>query len=249
MAQERKDHNNPDERHVLLVTGSAKGLGREIALRLADRAVAVGVHGRRVTPAAEAAAAEIQQRGVQSRVFAGDLTDEKEAARVVGEAEAAFGRIDILVNNVGPLRNRRWRDTDGDDWQVHYAGNVLTALHCIQAVLPGMRRRGWGRIINLGYSRVEQIQGYSTIAPYAAAKTALLILTRSAAKNEAAHGITVNMVSPGLMEGGILPADQNIPAGRLGTFADVAAAVEFLTSEAASYITGTNLIVAGGWKL
>lgn len=238
-----------ERRDVALVTGSSKGIGREIALWLSDRAFAVGVNGRRVSPDAEAVAAEIQQRGAESRVFAGDLTDEKEAARVVGEVEAAFGRIDILVNNIGPLRNRRWQDTTGDDWQAQYAGNVLTALHGMQAVLPGMRRRKRGRIVNIGYSRVEQIQGFSTIAPYAAAKTALLILTRSAAKSEAAHGITVNMVSPGLMEGGVLPADQNVPAGRLGTFTDVAAAVGFLVSDEAAYITGTNLIVAGGWKI
>ncbi|MBU4254657.1 MAG: SDR family oxidoreductase [Acidobacteria bacterium] len=238
-----------EKRQVVLVTGSAKGIGREIALKLADQAVAVGVHGREMSPAAEAVAAEIQKRGAEGRIFAGDLTDEREAARVIGEVEAAFGRIDILVNTVGPMLVRRWEETDGEDWQAQFTGNVLTALHSMQAVLPGMRQRKRGRIVNLGYSRVEQIQGYTTIAPYAAAKTALLILTRSAARSEAPHGITVNMVSPGLMEGGVLPADQNIPAGRLGTFADVAAAVAFLVSDEAAYITGTNIIVAGGWKL
>lgn len=238
-----------EKRQVVLVTGSAKGIGREIALKLADQAVAVGVHGREMSPPAEAVAAEIQKRGAEGRIFAGDLTDEREAARVIGEVEAAFGRIDILVNTVGPMLVRRWEETDGEDWQAQFTGNVLTALHSMQAVLPGMRQRKRGRIVNLGYSRVEQIQGYTTIAPYAAAKTALLILTRSAARSEAPHGITVNMVSPGLMEGGVLPADQNIPAGRLGTFADVAAAVAFLVSDEAAYITGTNIIVAGGWKL
>ncbi|MFH2043359.1 MAG: SDR family NAD(P)-dependent oxidoreductase, partial [Acidobacteriota bacterium] len=220
-----------EKRQVVLVTGSAKGIGREIALKLADQAVAVGVHGREMSPPAEAVAAEIQKRGAEGRIFAGDLTDEREAARVIGEVEAAFGRIDILVNTVGPMLVRRWEETDGEDWQAQFTGNVLTALHSMQAVLPGMRQRKRGRIVNLGYSRVEQIQGYTTIAPYAAAKTALLILTRSAARSEAPHGITVNMVSPGLMEGGVLPADQNIPAGRLGTFADVAAAVAFLVSD------------------
>ncbi|MBU4329218.1 MAG: SDR family oxidoreductase [Acidobacteria bacterium] len=238
-----------EKRRIVLVTGASRGIGRGIALRLADGAAAVGVHGRGMSPAAEAVAAEIRKKGPDSRVFAGDLTDEKDAARVVGEAEAAFGRIDILVNTVGPMLVRRWEETDGADWQAQFEGNVITALNVMRAVLPDMRRRGWGRIINLGYSRVEQLQAYTSIAPYAAAKTALLILTRSAARSEAPHGITVNMVSPGLMEGGVLPADQNIPAGRLGTFADVAAAVAFLVSDEAAYITGTNLIVAGGWKI
>ena len=112
-----------------------------------------------------------------------------------------------------------------------------------------MRDRKWGRIINLGYSRVEQLTSFQTITPYAVAKTGLLILTRSVAVSEASSGITVNMVSPGLMEDGILPANTNIPAGRLGTFKDVSGAIQFLVSRKAGYITGTNVVVAGGWKL
>ena len=112
-----------------------------------------------------------------------------------------------------------------------------------------MRDRKWGRIINLGYSRVEQLTSFQTITPYAAAKTGLLILMRAVAVSEASSGITVNMVSPGLMEDGVLPANTNIPAGRLGTFEDVSGAVQFLVSEKAGYITGTNVVVAGGWKL
>jgi 3-oxoacyl-[acyl-carrier protein] reductase len=115
--------------------------------------------------------------------------------------------------------------------------------------LPGMRRREWGRIINIGYSRVEQLTAFRKILPYAVAKTGLLLLTRSAAAAEAAAGITVNMVSPGLLEGGVRPMDPDIPAGRLGRFEDVAHAVRYLSSPEAAYVTGSNLTVAGGWKL
>ena len=112
-----------------------------------------------------------------------------------------------------------------------------------------MRERKWGRIVNLGYSRVEEISAFMTITPYAVAKTGLLILTRTAAKSEAPNGITVNMASPGLIEGGVLPQNKKIPHGRMGTSQDVAAAVGFLCSEKAAYITGANLVVSGGWKL
>jgi 3-oxoacyl-[acyl-carrier protein] reductase len=125
----------------------------------------------------------------------------------------------------------------------------MSALWCLKAVLPGMRKRRWGRVVNLGYSRAEQFVAFSTIAPYAIAKTGLLILTRTAAASEASSGITVNMVSPGLMEGGLLPEARSVPGGRLGKFEDVSSAALFLISEETGFITGTNLIVAGSWKL
>jgi 3-oxoacyl-[acyl-carrier protein] reductase len=111
-----------------------------------------------------------------------------------------------------------------------------------------MRARRWGRIINIGYSRAEQLGSFPTILPYAVAKTGLLILTRTAAVSEVANGVTVNMVSPGLMEGGVLPPGK-IPPAAIGGFRDVAGAVDFLASDAAAAVTGTNLIVSGTWKM
>jgi 3-oxoacyl-[acyl-carrier protein] reductase len=112
-----------------------------------------------------------------------------------------------------------------------------------------MRERRWGRIINIGYHRVEQLTAFSGIAAYAVAKTALLILTRSAAASELKSGITVNMVSPGLIEGGIMPAGGKVSPELFGKKTDVAEAVSFLASDRAGHINGTNLIVAGTWKL
>jgi 3-oxoacyl-[acyl-carrier protein] reductase len=112
-----------------------------------------------------------------------------------------------------------------------------------------MRKKKWGRIINLGYSRAEQLVAFSRITPYAVAKTGLLTLTRTVAASEASFGITVNIVSPGLIEGGVLPEQKDVPRGRLAKFKDVSEAVLFLASEKADFITGTNLVVAGGWKI
>lgn len=234
---------------VALVTGSSSGIGRDIAVRLADKVAAVAVHFFKSQEKAEEVVATIEKKPAASKAFQADLTDAAAAQRMIAAVTDQFGRIDILVNNVGPMSVKPWDQVRPEEWEATLQSNLLSAVYCMQGVLPGMRQKGWGRIINLGYSRAEQLTALPNITPYAAAKTGLLILTRSAAKTEASSGITVNMVSPGLIEEGILPPDRAIPMGRLGKFADVVHAVDFLVSSKADYITGTNLVVAGGWKL
>lgn len=238
-----------ESQRIALVTASSRGIGREIALRLADDVSGVAVHYRDNASAAEEVREEIKRKGKRCQAFRADLTNEEEALRLIQRAEEEFGRIDILVNNFGPLISKPWMDVTTDEWELMFRGNFLSALHCLRAALPGMRERKWGRIINIGYSRVEHLGAYSMIAPYAVSKTALLILTRSAAVSEVKSGITVNMVSPGLIEGGVLPGKGKIPEEMIGKRADVAEAVSFLASEKAVRITGTNLVVAGAWKL
>jgi 3-oxoacyl-[acyl-carrier protein] reductase len=236
-------------KRVALVTGSSKGIGRDIALRLAEVCSGVVVHYMNNRRAAEKIVDKIMEKGKRSECFRADLTKEKEAVSLVRNVEEKFGAVDILVNNFGPILVKPWEKVTSFEWELVLRANLLSALYCLKAVLPGMRKREWGRIVNLGYSRVEQLAAFSTITPYAIAKTGLLILTRSVAASEAPAGITVNMVSPGLMKGGILPESRDIPRGRLGKFKDVSHAVLFLISEEADFITGTNLVVAGGWKM
>ncbi|OGD21907.1 MAG: hypothetical protein A2W03_11010 [Candidatus Aminicenantes bacterium RBG_16_63_16] len=238
-----------DEGRVALVTGSSRGIGREIAVRLADDLAGVAVHFKENETAAEEALVEIKKKGKNARGFPADLTNESEAGSLVRQVEKAFGRLDILVNNFGPIIVKPWQDLTTADWEFMYRSVFLSAFHCGQAALPGMRARGWGRIINIGYHRVEQLTAFTGIAAYAVAKTALLILTRSAAASEAKAGITVNMVSPGLIEGGIMPAGGKVGPEFFGKKTDVAEAVAFLAGEKAGHITGTNLVVAGTWKL
>jgi 3-oxoacyl-[acyl-carrier protein] reductase len=237
------------EERIALVTGSSRGLGRKIALRIADEVEGVIVHFKKNQEAANEVVKEIEQKGKLSGCFQADLTQEDEAQSFIREAEGHFGRIDILINNVGPIIHKSWEKLGTEDWDQMWRGNLVSAFFCTKAALPGMRERKWGRIVNIGFSRVEHLGAYRNIVPYATAKTGLLILTRSVAATVASEGITVNMVSPGLIEGGILPKDQNIPAGRLGTFDDVASAILYLVSDQAGYVTGANLIVSGGWKL
>lgn len=233
---------------VALVTGAAKGMGRAIALALSRRASSVAVHYRDSAKEAEKTVAEIERSGKRAASFAADLTDEARAADLVREVEGAFGRLDILVNNVGPFIFKPWQELTGGDWDAMFRTVLVSAHFCMKAALPGMRSRGWGRVINIGYSRAEQLGSFPTIAPYAIAKTGLLILTRTAAVSEVANGVTINMVSPGLIEGGVLPPGK-IPPASIGKFADVAEAVDFLASDEAAAVTGTNLVVAGTWKM
>jgi 3-oxoacyl-[acyl-carrier protein] reductase len=234
---------------IALVTGSSRGIGREIALGMVDVASGVAVHYKTDRQAAGDVVRNIKKRGRLAASFSADLTKEKEAVSLVKKVEEKFGRIDILVNNFGPILVKSWQKMTSSEWDYILRSNLMSALYCLKAVLPGMRKRKWGRVVNLGYSRAEQLVAFSTITPYAIAKTGLLILTRTVAASEASAGITVNMVSPGLVEGGILPLNRNVPKGRFGEFKDVAGAVLFLVSEGADFITGTNLIVSGGWKL
>lgn len=240
---------NQMKEKVALVTGSSRGLGRAIALKLADFVSGVAVHYHFRKKAAGEVVKEIEGKGKKSAAFAADLTRKDEVNGLISDVKKKFNSIDILINNFGPILVKPWERVTNAEWEYILRGNLGSALYCLKAVLPGMKERKWGRIINIGYSRVEQLVAFSSITPYAIAKTGLLILTRSAAASVSSSGITVNMVSPGLMEGGVLPLGRKTKKGRLGKFKDVAEAVLFLVSEKADYITGTNLIVAGGWKI
>ncbi len=238
-----------NEQRIALVTGSSRGIGRAIVLRLAENVDGVAVQFKSDRKAADEVLAEISNKGKTGLAFQADLTSENEASNLVREVEAKFGRLDILVNNFGPIIVKPWQELTTADWEKMYRSVFLSAFWCISGALPGMRVRRWGRIINIGYNRVEHLTAFSQITSYAVAKTALLILTRSIAAAEVKSGITANMVSPGLIEGGVMPAGGKIGPEYFGKTTDVAAAVSFLASEEASHITGTNLIVAGAWKL
>jgi len=234
---------------IALVTGSSRGIGREIAIRLADDLAGIAVHYKENEQAAEEVAGEIRKKNRMAAAFHADLTNEGEARNLIRQVETRFGRLDVLVNNFGPIVVKPWPELTTADWELMYRSILLGAFWGMTSALPGMRERGWGRIINIGYHRVEQLVAFTGIAAYAVAKTALLILTRSAAASELKSKITVNMVSPGLIEGGIMPAGGKVPAEFFGSKLDVAEAVSFLASDRAGHISGTNLVVAGTWKM
>lgn len=234
---------------IALVTGASRGLGRAIALRLAEDVSGVAVHYLTRRDEAQELAAAIREKGKLSAVFRADLTKKAQAAGLIKKVEERFARVDILVNNVGPFLIKPWDQLEVADWERVLRGNLFGPYFCAKAALAGMRKRKWGRIVNIGYSRAEHLGAFPTIAPYAVAKTGLLVLTRTAAASEVGNGITVNMVSPGLIRGGVLPHTRDLSESQLGTFEDVAEAVAFCASDKAASVTGANLIVAGTWKM
>lgn len=236
-------------KRIALVTGGSRRMGREIALHLAKGGAGVAVHYFRHKTDAEKIVGEIRKKGGMSAAFGADLTEEKQAGGLIRKVEREFGRLDILVNNFGPFLQKPWEKVTRKEWISTLEGNLMSAFYCMKAALPGLRKRRWGRVINIGYSRAEHLAAFPNILPYAVAKTGLLLMTRTAAVSEAEYGITVNMVSPGLIKGGVMPSVKSLPESRLGEFKDVAEAVAFLVSEGAGRITGTNLVVAGTWKM
>jgi 3-oxoacyl-[acyl-carrier protein] reductase len=234
---------------IALVTGASRGIGRAIALRLAEDVSGVAVHYFSRREEAQELAAAIREKGKLSAVFRADLTKKAQAAGLVKKVEERFARVDVLVNNVGPFLVKPWDQLEVADWERVLRGNLLGAYFCMKAALPGMRKRKWGRIVNIGFSRAEHLGAFPTIAPYAVAKTGLLTLTRTAAAAEVANGLTVNMVSPGLIRGGAMPLVRDLPDSALGRFEDVAEAVAYCASDEAAAVTGSNIIVSGTWKM
>ncbi len=234
---------------IALVTGSTRGIGREIATVLTGCGATVAVVGRDATRATEAAAAI----GGGARGFAADIADTAEVARLVEEVESAFGSLDILVNNAGLTRDSLLFRIKDDDWDAVLDANLKGAFAAIRAATRGMMKRRWGRIINI--SSVVGIIGNKGQASYVASKAGLIGLTKAVAKELASRNILVNAVAPGFIETDMTAAltpearaalAAQIPLGRLGTPRDIAAAVAFLASEHAGYITGQVLVVDGG---
>jgi 3-oxoacyl-[acyl-carrier protein] reductase len=238
---------------VALVTGASGGLGRAIALELARQGAAVGVHYGRRRETAEAVVQAISERGGRAVALGGDLTEPATPGRLVEAVQAWGDGLHILVNNAGITRDTLILRMKDEDWDAVLQTNLGAAFRCIRAALRPMVRQRSGRIINV-VSIAGQI-GNAGQANYAAAKAGLIGLTKATAREVASRGITVNAVAPGLIDVGLTEAlgpeqvrrflDQ-IPLGRLGTAAEVAAAVAFLASDDAAYITGHVLNVDGG---
>lgn len=242
---------------VALVTGGSRGIGRAIALRLAQDGIAVAVNYRGNAEAAAAIVAQIEAAGGRALALGGDVATSAGAAKLVTDTVAGLGRLDILVNNAGITRDNLTLRMSEEDWDAVLSTNLKGAFLCAKAALrPLLKARASGRIISI--SSVVGIVGNAGQANYSAAKAGLIGLTKSLAKEVASRGITVNAVAPGFintdMTAGLAAelaegALKAIPLGRFGEAEDIAEAVAFLASPAARYITGQVLSVDGGMAM
>lgn len=239
----------PTGRPAALVTGSAKGLGRALLLALAADGYDVGVQVRSSFDEAAEVRAHAERLGARAVTLRGDLSVEADAVAVVQGLHRAFGRIDVLINNIGDYHHGPIDALDSNTWHAMFDSNLHTTFHACQAAVPLMRQAGAGRIINIGYAGAENLVARPGIVAYGIAKTGVILYSKALAKAEASHGITVNVVSPGVLENSVTQPTREIPMGRTGRLEEVAAAVRYLLSPEAAYITGVTIEVAGGWNL
>jgi len=241
------------ENRVAVVTGASRGIGRAIAISLAEAGMDVVINFRQGSKAAEETAQAVNSTGRKAYLFPFDVSDPDAVRDGFKEILKTCGRVDVLVNNAGVTRDNLTVLMKWSEWEEVIRTNLSSVFLCSQAVIKPMLRQKWGRIINI--TSVVGISGNAGQANYAAAKAGIIGFTKSLARELASRGITVNAVAPGYIETDMtraLPEDarkmllSQIPLGKEGKPEDVAAVVRFLASDEAHYITGEVIRVSGG---
>ena len=239
-----------------LVTGASKGIGRAVALRLAEQGVNVAVNYNKSESEADKTVRAIEAHGVTAFKVQADVSNPDDVTSMIDEVTERFGEIDILVNNAGIISDGLLVRMSNDAWDSVIGTNLSGTFYCSRAVLRGMIRRRWGRIINIG--SVVGIRGNIGQTNYSASKAGIMGFTKALAKEVATRGITVNTVTPGYISTDtvdVLPQATKdrimtwIPQGHFGEVDDVAHLVAFIASEKAKYMTGQVVSVDGGMAI
>jgi 3-oxoacyl-[acyl-carrier protein] reductase len=238
------------QNRVALVTGASRGIGAGIAVALARAGADVAVNYRERAEAAKAVCSEITATGRRAITVQADVSVSAEVKRMVAAVEQRLGRIDVLINNAAVAYPRKFEHITEEEWDQILSANLKSTFLVTQAVIVGMRKRTWGRIINL--SSVAAQTGGAVGAHYAASKAGIIGLTHSCASAFVKEGITVNAIAPALIETDMVTNNPNaspamIPMGHFGKVADVASVAVMLAMN--EYITGQTISVNGGWYM
>lgn len=231
---------------VAVVTGAAKGLGKFLAEKLAGEGYTLAIHYKTSKAEAEKVFQNIEKASPGSITVSADLTSEKEVSEMFERVEKELGTVDLLINNVGNFLFKPFGKTSNSEIKDLLESNILSTLYSSRAVLPGMRTKKSGYIINIGAVGAERLIIRENSTPYFLGKTGIYVLTKTMAWEEAKNGVHINMVSPASLVSDIFD-EKDFPMGRSAKYEDVWSAVAFLTSEAAYYINGANIEVSGAF--
>ena len=234
--------NGEHQGRIALVTGGSKGLGREVALRLAQAGATVVANYRSDKKAAEEILSELRMFSKDSMIIQADITDSSQVDFLFGELQSKFGKVDILVNNVGDFIFKPLMETRDSEFVQTIESNLFTAFFCTTRALALMGD-GYGRVINIGAVGADRMLLRKLTTPYYIAKTGLVMLSKVMAL-DCKNGVTINVVSPGILENGVRPTGAAVI-----DYSDVSNAVMFLTEVQAQNVNGANIEVSGGWVL
>jgi NAD(P)-dependent dehydrogenase (short-subunit alcohol dehydrogenase family) len=235
---------------VALVTGAGRGLGAALALALGDQGYRVAVHHHHSARGAQRVVASIERRGGVAQTFAADLTSAVAAQEMGRMIHQQWGQIDVLINNAGVYEPRFLEEFTEEEWRRGLETTVSATYWITRSCLPALRKSRRGRIINIGDSLCQHTGFTEPAFSYYVGKVGVWMLTQTLAVQEAAHGLTVNCVSPGVLE-------RSVPLSTVGTYPmkkgiayeEVIHGINYLLSPQASKVTGTNLLIAGGWNI
>lgn len=238
---------------VALVTGGARRLGAAVSRHLARRGYRVVVNFRSSAQQAADLVKAIEAKGGCALAVRADVTRPAEVRCMVDRIRRLFGRLDVLVNNVGDYLEKPLSKTSFDDYRRILDSNLTSVFLCSQAALPLLRCSERGRIIVIGYAPAGRLSPTGRCPVYHTAKTGALLLTKAMAVEEAPRGVTVNMLSPGTLFNSVLKPSSNpvdyIPAGRFCRYPDILGALDYLLGDGASYVTGGHFVISGGYAI
>jgi len=243
------------EPQVALITGGARGIGRGIAFDLAGKQWGIAICYRSSAQEAQDTVNGIIQKGGQALSIQCDVSNPVACLQLVKQVENRWGKIDALINGAGPYHRVNLLKETPEGWNEMFTNNLHPIFYLAQAVAPGMKNRQYGRIISFSMANADKMEAQPFVTAHYIAKAGVLILTKTLAKILAKDGITVNVISPGFIDSGSAPPGEldgmasKIPAGYIGEVKDTLSAVRYFLSDEASYVTGSNLHVSGGWGM